>query len=44
LDILPASALFSGIVAVFAWSKYREVAHAESLTEEEWECSMFSIL
>jgi hypothetical protein len=43
-DILPASALFSGIVAVFPWSKYRQVAHAESLTGEEWECSMFSVL
>jgi hypothetical protein len=43
-DILPASALFSGIVAAFAWSKYRQVAHAESLTGEEWECPMFSIL
>jgi hypothetical protein len=34
LDILPASALFSGIAAVFAWSKYRQEAHAESLTGE----------
>jgi hypothetical protein len=42
--MLPASALFLGSVAVFAWSKYRQVAHAESLTGEEWEYSMFSIL
>jgi hypothetical protein len=41
---MPLSALFYGIAPVFTWSKYRQVAHAESPLGEEWEYSMFSVL